>query len=204
MAGASATKTGLTGVDQPGKSAKFYFFSIHPRGFAMTLVASTVLLVTLALLNDVIWWYPIAFTSLLHLAYLATRMGMIAVKTVDSKPVITVRSLRVGVLLKGPYTYQAWWSYDYGVNSDSAEGEDQNIGSRANDILVILNLRSPQGGSLCFVERIAFDTRFPNEVPHSEAGLRPCEVVIRVQRSDRLLHFFQRHLDPTEFVISTD
>lgn len=165
----------------------------------MSFLASLVLLVTLALLNDVTWWHPVLLIIMLHLIYLLLRMGRITLHLRDGIPSITIQSLSLKLLITGPYKYAAWWSYDYGESSADDSPDDHKIGSRANDILVILQLTSEQGGHLCFVERIAFDTRFPNEVPHSEQGLKPCSTRVRLQRADRLLRFLQKHLEPAVF-----
>ena len=157
-----------------------------------------ILFTTLGLLADVTWWIaPVTIVSL-HFLFLVSRIGIVRIHQDGHPTLLTIRDLRGRHHLRAPFRTVSWWSYDF----DDDAPEDRS-GSRSNDVNVVLKLADSSGNTLCFVERITFDTRFPNEVPYDDQGTNSCGTRILVQRVDRLGRFLGRHLPEAELIQHT-
>ncbi|MDX1478804.1 MAG: hypothetical protein R3301_13920 [Saprospiraceae bacterium] len=174
---------------------RYVFVSVYPQLFLMTLLGSMVLFTTIALLADVLWWIAPVTIVVVHGVFILSRIGTIRLVSEPHGHQLSIRDWRGRYRLTTPIHATAWWSYDFDDDDPETRG-----GSRSNDIHVVVQLVDAARQQLCIVERITFDTRFPNEMPYDDRGTTQCAVRILVQRADHVFRFLERHLPAEELL----
>ena len=169
----------------------FYFINrIRPKAFVRTVMASVFIMAMLYFLLEFALWLVPAVVVFIHLLVLILYSGYARIDGSEKGPRLIVCLFGRKEVLNGPFQAQRWWSYQFEFADEL--NELQKFGSTGNDLYVFLELTSPSGEQLTFVEYIGFDSRFPNECEHEIREIGDSKAFIPVQRADRLASFLER------------
>lgn len=169
---------------------RYIFLGVKSKPFVRSYVAWHFLLFIVYLLLRFPAWLIPGFVFIGHFLYAVGSMGVIRVVKEEGGKFLVIRKLFRVHRLTLPLRSRLWWSYLF--ESAVQLTDLDKVGTIGNDLLVHLEVTDSHGELIVFQEYIGFDSRFPNDLEHSEEFVPAGRVIVRVQRVDKLSTFLQR------------
>jgi hypothetical protein len=188
------------------KMKTYYFLNVY------LFSAIRIFIFFLFCLNVVLFVYhawhitAILIPFLLFTWYIIIHIGAIKVNVKGEVIRLKIRSLFRNIQLQSPISYTSWWNYaqNAGINVFGSLMSGRARPS-ASDIVVCLHFIDANGKQVCFLERIELDSRFPNELQYLEKPIPVNSIVLKAQRTDKILSWLKTVLANDELtLISND